>query len=477
MDGIQAWLGMAGGMVALTGTAVTVALRWSRQTAQLEQERISTEKKFLERDLQDLRARSEDLMQRTAADCRREKEALSAELAAARSRYERDKEALAAELAAATSRYEDAKSTLAAMRQAGDIVLQKKLAADDELQDLMDRTRATAGSVYVPFKASGGRVLGLVYLCFLPLGDARNKMKKNIIPLVSLAGQCFSQRKSFIANADTDPRHFKAADEVTRFHSKQLMNVVLAGRGPEPFGVLQLLNPEPGAVFDEKALSTVVAASKPLTRIVGSFLSHPGALEALGVTTDAEESAASVLVTDLTNSSRLFSEFSSAHAVHLLNDYLEVASDIVLKAGGTIDKYLGDGLLARFNIPRTIADHQFVAAKAAMAVNAALAEKRKFWSAGTPQMASLRGRCAVASGRVTRATIGHPQFQQLTIIGYPVTAAAVLCDTGPRDRDIVLLDQETRRALDAAARVEPLPLSGKASLVVAEAYELTGLAE
>jgi PAS domain S-box-containing protein len=75
---------------------------------------------------------------------------------------------------------------------------------------------------------------------------------------------------------------------------------------------------------------------------------------------------------------RDFTSFSEITApenlIVLLNKYLSCASDIILEHGGTIDKFIGDGILAWFNAPLTQADHIYRAVRASLEIQSAVAQ-------------------------------------------------------------------------------------------------------
>jgi adenylate cyclase len=131
-----------------------------------------------------------------------------------------------------------------------------------------------------------------------------------------------------------------------------------------------------------------------------------------------------------------------------MNSYLERNSDIVMKHGGTVDKFLGDGAMFRFNVPLQIRDHRVRAIQAAVEMKNDFENLKASWlNAGIPA-SSLQTRIGVASGPLHEAIMGHPQYQSLTVMGEPVVIAANLCGGAARDRSIILTDENSLRGLD-----------------------------
>src|SRR6185312_13736796 len=72
---------------------------------------------------------------------------------------------------------------------------------------------------------------------------------------------------------------------------------------------------------------------------------------------------------------------SPARLVELLNEYLTVCTDIIQEEGGTLDKYIGDAVVAMFGAPIRQPDHAFRACVAALRVQLALDDLRRKWEA------------------------------------------------------------------------------------------------
>ena len=67
--------------------------------------------------------------------------------------------------------------------------------------------------------------------------------------------------------------------------------------------------------------------------------------------------------------------------VQLLNEYLTVCTDIIQEEGGTLDKYIGDAVVAMFGAPIALPDHAYRACVTALRVQHALDELRQRWVA------------------------------------------------------------------------------------------------
>lgn len=80
-----------------------------------------------------------------------------------------------------------------------------------------------------------------------------------------------------------------------------------------------------------------------------------------------------VLFSDLRNFSSMSEGMSARELTSFMNDYLTPTTDAILECEGTVDKYMGDAILAFWNAPLDVPDHPRKAATAALRMRAALA--------------------------------------------------------------------------------------------------------
>lgn len=95
--------------------------------------------------------------------------------------------------------------------------------------------------------------------------------------------------------------------------------------------------------------------------VVDEVLADPQALRLGG-----KRREISVLFADLRGYTAFSEATSPERVVEALNDYLSLAANVILGYGGTLDKYLGDGVMAIFNAPEDQPDHAQLAAEAAL---------------------------------------------------------------------------------------------------------------
>ncbi|MBU0676253.1 MAG: adenylate/guanylate cyclase domain-containing protein [Proteobacteria bacterium] len=112
-----------------------------------------------------------------------------------------------------------------------------------------------------------------------------------------------------------------------------------------------------------------------------------------------------------------------------LNRYFEEMAEIVFHYGGTIDKYIGDGLLAFFGDPIDTPDHAHRTVGAAIAMQQKTTELREEWAkvGGMP----LAIRIGINTGEVVVGNMGSEKRLEYTVIGAEVNLAQRLESNAP----------------------------------------------
>ena len=110
--------------------------------------------------------------------------------------------------------------------------------------------------------------------------------------------------------------------------------------------------------------------------------------------------------------------------IEFLGDYLSEMSAAVQSEDGTIDKYIGDAIMAFWGAPVPAEDHALRACRAALACQARLAELRR---AGADTVSELmRARIGINTGRVLVGNVGSHDRINYSVIGDPVNIASRL---------------------------------------------------
>ncbi len=151
----------------------------------------------------------------------------------------------------------------------------------------------------------------------------------------------------------------------------------------------------------------------------------------------------------------------------LMEGYFTHAVEAIFSAGGTLDKFIGDCVMAFFGAPMAQDDHAYRAVHAAVRIRRALQE----WNAqrqqeGLPQIAS---RIGINSGPVVVGDIGSNRRVDYTVLGNTVNVASRLEESVAKPGEIVI-GGETHRLLAGQIPAEPLgsvQLKGLSQAIVA----------
>ena len=177
-----------------------------------------------------------------------------------------------------------------------------------------------------------------------------------------------------------------------------------------------------------------------------------------------------VLFADIHNFTPLSERIKPEALFQILNSYLSAAATAVLEEEGTLDKFMGDAVMAFWNAPDEQPDHVLRAARAALAMDAAI---RKVRSEVT-QSYQLFFSIGISTGEAMVGNVGTPDLFNYTVIGDIVNYASRLESIAAPGQ--ILLSQESYAAIAdhvIAKELPPVQVKGKSAPAVV--YELQGL--
>jgi class 3 adenylate cyclase len=174
----------------------------------------------------------------------------------------------------------------------------------------------------------------------------------------------------------------------------------------------------------------------------------------LGLLTDPRSVDATVMVTDLRGFTTLAETMPPPEAFALLNEVQGAFARAVQDQGGTVDKFLGDGMLAVFGAPEPQEDHAARAIEAAIEIRRVIAKVNE--RRAKEDQGALKIGVAVHSGLVVTGCLGSGARLEFTVIGDTVNTASRL-EGATKDKGVdVLISGETAKRLSEQAGEQEL---------------------
>lgn len=161
--------------------------------------------------------------------------------------------------------------------------------------------------------------------------------------------------------------------------------------------------------------------SKYVPSDIVRFLIQSGKEAELG----GENRVLSVSFSDIADFTTISESLSPNRLVTDLGDYLSEMSSIVLTNGGTIDKYIGDAIMAFWNAPMDCSDHAYQACKSAIESHARLEQLRSTrWK--EEQRPLFKARFGINTGELVVGNMGSDRRMNYTVLGDAVNLASRL---------------------------------------------------
>jgi len=159
----------------------------------------------------------------------------------------------------------------------------------------------------------------------------------------------------------------------------------------------------------------------------------------------------SVLYGDLRGSTELAQQLNPEMLVEFINDYLGRMAQVLYAYEGTLDKFIGDEVMALFGAPLPQPDHPLRAVRVGLAMQSAHQQLMADWTAHGITPAALG--IGIATGEVTVGEFGCEQRTDYTIIGHTANLGARIC--GVAKPGEVLISQETYDLIKDEVEVTP----------------------
>ncbi len=169
---------------------------------------------------------------------------------------------------------------------------------------------------------------------------------------------------------------------------------------------------------------------------------------------NCERSMLSVLYADIRGSTALAEHTEPDLLVGFINDYLGRMTDIILSYEGTLDKFVGDEVMALFGAPLPQPDHALRAVRVAVEMQLAHQKVMSTWEARGVEQAPIG--IGIATGELVVGEFGCPKRTDYTVIGRAANLGSRICGVAKGGQ--ILISQTTYNLVKYD--VEAVPITG-----------------
>ncbi len=287
------------------------------------------------------------------------------------------------------------------------------------------------------------------------------------------------------SNAQLDSR-FGGAHSIILQGIKATMSVPLLYRD-ELLGIIHLDSQLTSGAFTEKDLSLLTGfANQAANAIEHSRLVERSKKEALArehfgrllspemvedvvngrleIRRGGAMQPATVLFADIRGFTAMSERYPAQEIVTMLNEYFEIMVEIIFRHGGSLDKFVGDEIMALWGAPISIDDHCGHAVAAALEMQVAIAEFNQIRQ--SRGLDPIHIGIGINTGELVAGFMGSSKAMDFTVIGDIVNVASRFCSVAKAGDVIVGADvMRTLHGRIGAEEMPPARLKGKAEPV------------
>ncbi|MFB0527821.1 MAG: adenylate/guanylate cyclase domain-containing protein, partial [bacterium] len=179
-----------------------------------------------------------------------------------------------------------------------------------------------------------------------------------------------------------------------------------------------------------------------------------------------------VLFADIRNFTGMASRMAPEEVVSILNEFFTMITEVIFKYNGTLDKYIGDAVMAIYGAPIEEENHAEKALETALEMQKRMGSlEKRFLERG---IEPIKIGIGITTGEAVIGNIGSLRRMEYTAIGDSVNLASRLEEVAKPDQ--ILISENTYQIVKDIVKakvLEPMAIRGKAELV--QVYEVLGL--
>lgn len=185
--------------------------------------------------------------------------------------------------------------------------------------------------------------------------------------------------------------------------------------------------------------------------------------------TQNERRIVTIMFTDINGFSKMSEQLPPDQIIRILNEYMTAMTEIIFANHGTLDKYVGDGIMAVYgnigkNNPK---EDAYRAVKTAIEMQVEMQRLQNKWM--HEGLRPIQIRIGINTGDALVGYVGHPNRKELTVIGDTVNTSSRLEELNKKYHTSILISQSTYEQVRDLVQIHTLGeerLKGKSSMIV-----------
>jgi adenylate cyclase len=171
----------------------------------------------------------------------------------------------------------------------------------------------------------------------------------------------------------------------------------------------------------------------------------------------------SVLFADIRGFTSYSETLSPQELVKTINDYLGDMTDVIMNHKGTLDKFVGDEVMALFGAPIRMKKHATTSVETAIDMQKAMQKLQKKWEKDGKEPLGIG--IGINTGYMVAGNIGCEKMSDYTVLGDNVNLGCRICNLAPKDT--IYITEKTKRELKKEGstfktkKLEPIQVRGK----------------